>query len=65
MVSGNLPASGLALLLHVGATGPVAGTIALLVYEKLGVAVLRQAWLNLDAIWAGAFVLAGVLTLVT
>jgi len=65
MVSGNLPASGLALLLHVGAMVLVAGTIALLVYEKLGVAVLRQAWLNLDAIWAGAFVLAGVLTLVT
>jgi hypothetical protein len=65
MVTGSLPASGLALLLHVGAMVLVAGTIALLVYEKLGVAVLRQAWLNLDAIWAGAFVLAGALTLVT
>jgi hypothetical protein len=65
MVTGSLPASGLALLLHVGAMVLVAGTIALLVYEKLGVAVLRQAWLNLDVIWAGAFVLAGVLTLVT
>jgi hypothetical protein len=27
--------------------------------------VLRQAWINLDAVWAGAFVLAGVLTLFT
>jgi hypothetical protein len=65
MVSGSLPASGLALLLHVGAMVLVAGTIAVLVYEKLGVAVLRRAWVNLDVIWAGAFVFAGVLTLVT
>jgi hypothetical protein len=39
--------------------------VAVVVYEKLGVAVLRQAWINLDAVWAGAFVLAGVLTLFT
>ena len=55
----------LGLLLHVGAMVAVMGVVALLVYEKLGVAVLRQAWINLDAVWAGAFVLAGVLTLVT
>ena len=30
-----------------------------------GVAVLRKAWINLDGVWAGAFVLAGVLTLFT
>ena len=65
MVSGSLPASGLALLLHVGAMVLVAGTIAVLVYEKLGVAVLRQAWLNLDAIWASAVVTAGFATLFT
>ena len=31
----------------------------------LGVKILRSAWINLDGVWAGAFVLAGVLTLVT
>ena len=41
------------------------GVVAVLVYEKLGVAVLRRAWINLDSVWAGAFVLAGVLTLFT
>ena len=65
MVSGSLPASGLALLLHVAAMILVAGIVAVVVYEKLGVTILRRAWLNLDAVWAGTFVLAGVLTLVT
>ena len=39
--------------------------VATLVYKHLGVAVVKQAWVNLDAVWAGAFVLAGVLTLFT
>jgi hypothetical protein len=66
--SGNgaeLLTSALGLLLHVGAMVAVMAVVAVLVYEKLGVAVLRQAWINLDAVWAGAFVLAGVLTLFT
>jgi hypothetical protein len=65
LVSGSLPASGLALLLHVGAMVLVAGAVAVFVYEHVGLAILRKAWINLDAVWAGAFVLAGVLTLVT
>ncbi len=55
----------LGLMLHVGAMVLVMGVVAVLVYEKLGVAVLRSAWINLDGVWAGAFVLAGVLTLFT
>jgi hypothetical protein len=42
----------------------VAGAVALLVYEKAGLALLRQAWINLDLIWAGALLLAGVTALV-
>jgi Zn-dependent alcohol dehydrogenase len=38
---------------------------ALMVYDHVGVSVLKKAWINLDAVWAGAFVLAGVLTLFT
>ena len=37
--------------------------VALLVYEKLGVAILRRAWLNLDLMWAIALVLTGIVTL--
>jgi hypothetical protein len=61
----ELLTSALGLLLHVGAMVAVMGVVAVLVYDKLGVAVLRKTWINLDSVWAGAFVLAGVLTLFT
>ena len=51
--------------LHLLAMVTVMAAIALLVYAKLGVEVLRRAWINTDALWAGAFILAGVLTLFT
>jgi hypothetical protein len=35
--------------------------VAVLVYEKLGVRILRSAWINLDAIWAIALIVTGVL----
>jgi hypothetical protein len=61
----SLPASGLAVLLHVGAMLAVMGAVAVLVYDRWGLSVLRRAWVNLDVVWAGAFVLAGTLTLFT
>ena len=57
--------SGLAIALHVAAMVAVMGLVAVVVYERLGVAVLRKAWLNLDGVWAAAFVGAGALTLFT
>ncbi len=42
----------------------VTAALALLVYHKLGVAVLRRAWFNLDLLWVGALIGMGVLTLV-
>src|SRR3954449_5764768 len=65
LASTNIPLGGLALLLHVATMVLVMGVVAVVVYEKLGVAILRQAWINTEWIWAGAFVLAGVLTLFT
>ncbi|HZA28837.1 MAG TPA: hypothetical protein VE735_04450, partial [Gammaproteobacteria bacterium] len=41
----------------------VAALIALLVYEKLGLALLRRAWFNLDLLWVIALMLSGVLIL--
>ena len=41
----------------------VTSAIALLVYEKLGVAFLRYAWFNLDVLWAAALFVAGVMAL--
>jgi hypothetical protein len=51
-----------AVTVHVGAMLVVMAVVSLLVYEKLGLAFLRKAWLNSDQVWAGAFVVAGVVT---
>ena len=40
----------------------VAALIAVIVYEKLGLRILRRAWINLDLIWAGALIVTGLLT---
>ena len=37
----------------------VAGTIAIAVYEWIGVEVLKRAWINLDVIWVLALLGAG------
>jgi hypothetical protein len=50
--------------LHTGAMLLVMGTVAIAVYEWIGLRILRSAWFNLDAIWAGALVAAGALSLV-
>ena len=60
-------ATGSALLatgLHAAAYLVVTAFIAVLVFEKLGVGILRRTWINLDVIWAGALVATGMLTLV-
>jgi hypothetical protein len=54
---------GLALLLHIASMIVVMGVIAVVVYEKLGVRILRQAWINTEWLWAGSFVMAGFVTL--
>jgi hypothetical protein len=41
----------------------VTASIAVLVFEKLGVGILRRAWFNLDLIWSAALVTTGTLTL--
>jgi hypothetical protein len=61
----SIPQSALAIVLHVGAMLLVMAVVSVVVYEKLGVAVLRRAWLNSDQVWAGAFVMAGIITFVT
>ena len=40
----------------------VTAFIAVLVFEKLGVGILRRAWINLDVIWAAALMATGTLT---
>jgi hypothetical protein len=40
----------------------VMGLLAVVVYEKLGLRLLRTHWLNLDYLWAAALILTAVIT---
>ena len=53
----------LATAIHTVAYLAVTGIIAWVVYSKLGLAILRQAWLNLNLVWAAALVVTSVVTL--
>lgn len=60
------PAADLAAMtVHTAAMLIVMGMVAVVVYERLGVAILRRAWVNLDVVWSLAIVGAGVITLFT
>ena len=52
-----------AISLHTLAMLTVSAIIALVVYYKIGLSILRRAWFDLDRVWAGALILAGVLGL--
>ena len=49
--------------LHTLAMFAVMGSVAVVVYEKLGLMILKRTWFNVDLLWAGALVAAGVVTL--
>jgi len=51
-----------ATLLHTASYCAVAGAIAWVVFERLGVRFLRHAWINMDVIWAGALIVTAVAT---
>lgn len=50
-------------IVHTLAMLAVAGIIAVLVYEVVGLTILRRAWFNLDRLWAAALIAAGATTL--
>ena len=54
-----------AVMLHTAAMLVTMGAVALLVYDRIGVLILRRAWVNVDAIWAVAVIGAGLVTLFT
>jgi hypothetical protein len=64
--AGHLPDGGdfetalLAVGVHTAAMLAVAGTVAFAVFRWVGVAFLRRGWINLDLVWAGALILAGL-----
>ena len=53
-----------AVSIHTLAMFGVMAIVAIVIYEKVGVAILRRAWFNLDKVWALALIGTGLLTLV-
>jgi hypothetical protein len=50
--------------LHAAGYLAVTAVIAVVVFEKVGLGILRRAWFNLDLIWSGALLATGVMTLI-
>jgi hypothetical protein len=65
MVPLSSPLEGLGVVgMHTLGYLAVATLVALLVYERLGVAILSRAWFNLDLIWAIALALSGIVIVI-
>ena len=62
-LGGDAWTSGAAVLIHTAGYLTATGLVAWIVYQKLGLALLRTAWVNLDLIWAVALVGTAVFTL--
>jgi hypothetical protein len=58
----GLPVGWAATVLHTAGYLSMTMIAAVVVYERLGVGVLRRAWINLDLVWSGALILTGTLT---
>jgi hypothetical protein len=65
LTSASLWTDAAAIGVHTTAMLLAMGLVAVLVYDKLGLGVLRRAWLNLDRVWASAVVAAGAVSLFT
>jgi hypothetical protein len=59
-VAGPLGLSIAAVALHSLVMLTMTGATAVLVYEWVGVGILRKGWVNLDLLWTAALVLVGV-----
>ena len=52
-----------AVAVHTLAMFAVMAAVALVVYDRLGLMILKRTWFNLDLVWAGVLIVAGVVTL--
>jgi hypothetical protein len=59
----SLSSASLAVGIHTAGYLVVTALVAAIIYEKVGLAVLRKAWVTMDPVWAGALVLTGLLIL--
>jgi hypothetical protein len=54
-----------AVAVHTAGMLAMMAGVALLVYDRIGLSILRRGWVNFDQVWAGALIAAGLLTLFT
>jgi hypothetical protein len=52
-----------AVAVHTLSMFAVMAVVALVVYDRFGLMILKRTWFNVDLLWAGALVGAGVITL--
>ena len=65
MAAGNGPWTGIAAtLVHTLGYLTVTALVALLVYRKFGLSLLRKGWFNLDLVWAAALIVTGCVALI-
>jgi hypothetical protein len=64
---------GLGVVDPIGVTAPlihtlgylaVTGALAVVVYEKVGLRILRRAWINVNVVWAVALIAAALMSIV-
>jgi hypothetical protein len=53
-----------AVAVHTIVMFAVMAAVALVVYDRLGLMMLKRTWFNVDLVWAGALVVAGGIALV-
>jgi hypothetical protein len=63
-VSGSTPVVLAAVGLHMLAMLGLTGLVAVLVYDWIGLAILRRAWINVDLIWTSALAATGLLLII-
>jgi hypothetical protein len=62
-IPGGLEFGAAAVAVHTAAMIAVAGVMAVVVFEVVGVGILRRAWVNLDALWAASLLVGAGATL--
>jgi hypothetical protein len=61
LLAGSLWTGLLAVAVHTLAMLVVAGAIAWLIFERIGLAFLRRGWINLDLVWSAALIGVGAI----
>jgi hypothetical protein len=56
------PIGAVAALIHTLGYVVVTASLAAIMYEKVGLRILRRAWINLNVLWAGALIVAALMS---